>query len=83
MWVELYSKMKNWMSERKPNEWIIQTLQNQREMKSSYTGAYELISLLRFLESKASEEMAVSDGTIDCEGGLFSSTVQIGGPYYE
>jgi len=79
MWTELYEKTKLWMSERRPQEFIIQTLSNQREMKTTYSGTYDLVTMLKFLEGKAAEEQAISNGEILCEGGLFSSICQLGG----
>lgn len=76
MWIELYNKVKTWMLEKKPEQWIISKVQNSREMENSYVDLRSLTHLLNFLEKKASEELAIQEGTIDYEGELF---VSIGG----
>ena len=83
MWNQLYNKMKQWMVERKSSDFIIQSLQNQREMKSTYSGTYDLITLMSWLAMKASEETALSEGVIECEGSILSSVAQLGGKVYE
>ena len=83
MWNDLYIKVKDWMADSRPERFIVQALQNQREMRSSYQGTYELVHLLKFLEMKAAEETSVANGDITCEGGIFSSICQLGGSHYE
>jgi len=78
-WNALYNKMKAYMAESRPDSWIVATIQNSREMKTTYSGARDIIAMLTFLEGKAGEETAINNGVIDCEGGLFSSIVEMGG----
>lgn len=74
MWVELYANVKQYLSEAKEQAWIISTIENSREMKTTYAGPRELIAMINFISFKASEEMAISSGDIGQEGGLFFST---------
>lgn len=73
MWVELYDNVKQYLAEAKQDAWIISSIENSREMKTTYTGPRELIAMIKFISFKASEERAISSGDICQEGGLFFS----------
>ena len=80
MWNELYNNVKVWMLSRKPEEWIVSTIENSRQMKNSFHEPRAFKDWILFLEQKASEETAIAEGDILYEGGLFSS---IGGAGYD
>ena len=75
-WTALYNKMKKYLADGRPDSWVISTIQNSREMKTTYAGPTNIISILNYLEGKASEEAAIANGDIIVEGGIFSSVAQ-------
>ena len=44
-------KLKLYLDEGRPDQWIIGTITNSREMKTTYTGAQSIIPILKFLYS--------------------------------
>ena len=53
---------------------IISTIENSREMKTTYHGPREIISLLNWLEMMCSSEQAKSAGVTSFRDAIFRST---------
>jgi hypothetical protein len=73
----LYNKMKKWLDEGQPRDWILSTIQNSRDMKTTYTGARDIMTVMNWLQARCSEECAINEGINDFEGGSYF-TVQGG-----
>lgn len=72
-WTSIYNRMKVYLDEGRPDQWIVGTITNGREMKTTYQGAQSIIPMLKFLEMKAGEEQSLSSGDIIAEGEIFNS----------
>ncbi|MHA1790285.1 MAG: hypothetical protein ACTSXT_13815 [Candidatus Helarchaeota archaeon] len=79
MWKEVYDNVKQMLAERKPERYILSTIQNRMDMQNTYMDLRSLTHFLRFLEQKVGEEEAIASGETSGEGGLFSSIGGIGG----
>jgi len=73
MWIQLYADIKKYLAQGKEKPWIISTIENSREMKTTYHPPMGLIATINFIAGKAAEERAIANGDISAEGGLYFS----------